>query len=102
MTLAVTTVHTSGLASPAELDARMPPGLEAHEPPEARGASRADVRLMVSRTAAGEVSHHPFSALPHLLLPGDLLVVNNSATLPAAVPVHAAPTALAEIGRAHV
>jgi len=61
------------------------PGLEAHEPPEARGRGRDDVRLMVSRTAAGEVSHHAFTDLPDLLLPGDLLVVNNSATLPAAV-----------------
>jgi S-adenosylmethionine:tRNA ribosyltransferase-isomerase len=61
------------------------PELEAHQPPEAAGRSRSDVRLMVSRTAAGEVSHHPFVALQDLLLPGDLLVVNNSATVPAAV-----------------
>lgn len=82
------------LAEPADLHVAMPPELEAHEPPEVRGASRADVRLMVSRTAAGEVSHHGFSALPDLLLPGDLLVVNNSATLPAAVAVPATPAAL--------
>ncbi len=63
------------------------PELEAHEPPEARGLRRDDVRLLVSRTAAGEVSQHVFGDLPELLLPGDLLVVNNSATLPAAVPV---------------
>jgi S-adenosylmethionine:tRNA ribosyltransferase-isomerase len=61
------------------------PELEAHEPPEARGRGRDDVRLMVSRSAAGEVSHHRFAAMPDLLLPGDLLVVNNSATVPAAV-----------------
>jgi S-adenosylmethionine:tRNA ribosyltransferase-isomerase len=42
---------------------------------------------MVSRTATGEVSHHSFAELPDLLLPGDLVVVNNSATLPAAVPL---------------
>jgi S-adenosylmethionine:tRNA ribosyltransferase-isomerase len=63
------------------------PELEAHEPPEARGAGRDDVRLLVSRTAAGEVTSHAFTELPQLLLPGDLLVVNNSATLPAAVAV---------------
>ena len=61
------------------------PELEAHEPPEARGKTRADVRMLVSRTATGEVSHHPFGDLPDLLLPGDLLVVNNSGTLPAAI-----------------
>ncbi len=85
---------TPTLAEPRELDVALGPELEAHEPPEARGASRADVRLMVSRTAAGEVSHHGFGALPDLLLPGDLLVVNNSATLPAAVAVPVAPVAL--------
>ncbi len=86
---------TPTLAQPRELDVALRPELEAHEPPESRGASRADVRLMVSRTAAGEVSHHGFGALPDLLLPGDLLVVNNSATLPAAVAVPAAPAELA-------
>lgn len=63
------------------------PELEAHEPPEARGTTRDDVRLLVSRDAAGELSHHRFAELPDLLLPGDLVVVNNSATLPAAVMV---------------
>jgi S-adenosylmethionine:tRNA ribosyltransferase-isomerase len=85
---------TEAIAEPRELDVALRPELEAHEPPEVRGASRADVRLMVSRTASGEVSHHRFGALPDLLLPGDLLVVNNSATLPAAVAVPAAPAAL--------
>jgi|SRR5271165_5036909 len=63
----------------------LPPELEAHEPPEARGKTRDAVRLLVSRSAAGQLSHHVFTELPGLLLPGDLLVVNNSATLPAAV-----------------
>ncbi|MFI0412135.1 S-adenosylmethionine:tRNA ribosyltransferase-isomerase [Actinomadura sp. 3N508] len=63
----------------------LPSALEAHEPPEARGRARDGVRLLVSRRAAGEVSHHEFRELPALLTPGDLLVVNTSATLPAAV-----------------
>jgi len=63
------------------------PELEAHEPPEVRGRGRDDVRLLVSRTAAAELTEHPFAELPDLLLPGDLLVVNNSATIPAAVSV---------------
>jgi S-adenosylmethionine:tRNA ribosyltransferase-isomerase len=74
------------------------PELEAHEPPEARGGSRADVRLMVSRTTAREISHHGFADLPDVLLPGDLLVVNNSATLPAAVAVSVTPSSLAAVG----
>ena len=61
------------------------PELEAHEPPEARGTTRDGVRMLVSRTFSGEVDHHAFAELPDLLLPGDLVVVNNTATLPAAV-----------------
>jgi S-adenosylmethionine:tRNA ribosyltransferase-isomerase len=63
------------------------PALEAHEPPEARGVARDGVALMVSRRAADEISHRRFTELPEVLLPGDLLVVNTSGTLPAAVPV---------------
>lgn len=64
----------------------LPAGAEAHEPPEVRGRGRDDVRLMVSRSGDGTVSHHGFRGLPELLDPGDVLVVNTSATLPAAVP----------------
>jgi S-adenosylmethionine:tRNA ribosyltransferase-isomerase len=66
------------------------PELEAHEPPEARGTTRDAVRMLVSRTLPGEVDHHAFAELPDLLLPGDLVVVNNTATLPAAVTLTAA------------
>jgi S-adenosylmethionine:tRNA ribosyltransferase-isomerase len=60
---------------------------EAHEPAEARAGSRDAVALMVSRRAAGEISHHAFADLPALLLPGDLVLVNTSGTLPAAVAI---------------
>jgi S-adenosylmethionine:tRNA ribosyltransferase-isomerase len=63
----------------------LPEALEAREPPEARGLPRDGVRLMVSRAGTGSVTHHRFTDLPSLLLPGDLLVVNSSRTLPAAV-----------------
>ena len=69
------------------------PELEAHEPPEARGTTRDDVRMLVSRTWSGELDQHAFAELPDLLLPGDLVVVNNTATLPAAVTLPAAPGA---------
>jgi S-adenosylmethionine:tRNA ribosyltransferase-isomerase len=65
----------------------LPPDREAHEPPEARGVARDGVALMVSRRAAGEISHHALTEVPGLLLPGDLIVVNTSATMPAAVAV---------------
>lgn len=60
-------------------DFTLPSALEAHEPP----ARRDGVRLLAG--GPDGVSHHPFTALPELLRPGDLLVVNTSATLPAAV-----------------
>ena len=59
---------------------------EAHEPPEARGLPRDGVKLLVGQ-GGHDVSHHCFAELPRLLRAGDLLVVNTSATLPAAVPV---------------
>ncbi|MFC4529777.1 S-adenosylmethionine:tRNA ribosyltransferase-isomerase [Sphaerisporangium dianthi] len=65
----------------------LPPVREAHEPPEARGLARDAVRLMVSGTDTGSITHHAFTGLPDLLRPGDVLVVNDSATLPAAVPL---------------
>ncbi|HEX2143273.1 MAG TPA: S-adenosylmethionine:tRNA ribosyltransferase-isomerase [Glycomyces sp.] len=72
------------LTSPFEfaLDA----ALEADRPAEARGTARSDVRLLVSDKATGAIGHRHFEDLPALIRPGDLLVVNNSATMPAAVP----------------
>jgi len=62
------------------------PALEAHEPPEARGLARDGVRLLVARRSDQAISHHVFADLPELLEPGDVVVVNISATIPAAVP----------------
>jgi S-adenosylmethionine:tRNA ribosyltransferase-isomerase len=62
----------------------LPRDLEAHEPPEARGLARDDVRLLVSRPDVEPV-HARFRDLPDILDPGDLLVINTSATLPASV-----------------
>ncbi|HEX5119982.1 MAG TPA: S-adenosylmethionine:tRNA ribosyltransferase-isomerase [Pseudonocardiaceae bacterium] len=65
----------------------LPGTLEAHEPPEGRGLARDGVRLLVGDATRGTVTHHRFTDLPGLLHPGDVMVVNTSATLPAAVPV---------------
>jgi S-adenosylmethionine:tRNA ribosyltransferase-isomerase len=64
----------------------LPADAEATEPPEARGLTRDEVRLLVA-TPHG-VLHARFRELPRFLLPGDLVVVNTSATLPAAVDGH--------------
>jgi S-adenosylmethionine:tRNA ribosyltransferase-isomerase len=65
----------------------LPTRLEAHEPPEARGLARDDVRLLVADRTRGSVDHARFGDLPQFLAAGDLLVLNTSATLPAALPV---------------
>jgi S-adenosylmethionine:tRNA ribosyltransferase-isomerase len=57
---------------------------EAHEPPEVRGLRRDDVRLLVSAGDAPPL-HARFADLGAHLAPGDLLVVNTSATIPAAL-----------------
>jgi S-adenosylmethionine:tRNA ribosyltransferase-isomerase len=67
------------------IDFALPAELEAHDPPEARGVARDGVRMLVSRRSTGQVSHHAFRELPGLLLPGDLVVVNGTGTLPAQV-----------------
>ncbi|OBK84928.1 S-adenosylmethionine:tRNA ribosyltransferase-isomerase [Mycobacterium sp. 1165178.9] len=59
------------------------PGSDAIEPPEARGIARDAVKLLVARPDG--VCHARFADLGDHLRPGDLLVVNNSATMPAAV-----------------
>ena len=69
------------------LDFELPAELEAREPPEARGTARSDVRLLLGTIGTGDVTHHRFADLPDLLRAGDLLVVNTSATMPAAVSV---------------
>lgn len=72
--------------SPAVTLDTLDPSLEASEPPEARGLRRDDVRLLVSDLDRGEVVHAHFRDLPEWLRPGDVLVVNTSGTLNAAVP----------------
>src|SRR5207247_4793939 len=69
----------------AALAFELPPRLEAHEPPEARGLARDEVRLMVATSHDGRIAHARFHDLPAFLEPGDLLVINTSATLAAAV-----------------
>jgi S-adenosylmethionine:tRNA ribosyltransferase-isomerase len=68
----------------------LPEALEAREPPEHRGIARDGVRMMVTYRGTGEIVDAAFADLPQLLHAGDLIVVNNSATLPAAVPARVA------------
>jgi S-adenosylmethionine:tRNA ribosyltransferase-isomerase len=68
----------------AALEFERPAHLVAQAPPEARGLARDQVRLLVS----GPDGHHHsrFVNLANFLEAGDVLVVNDSATLPASLP----------------
>jgi S-adenosylmethionine:tRNA ribosyltransferase-isomerase len=61
----------------------LPTSREADSPPESRGLARDEVRMLVA--SPDRLRHRQVRDLPAALHPGDLLVVNTSATLPAAV-----------------
>ncbi len=84
--LAMQTMHDRN-APTSTLDFTLPPELEASEPPEARGLTRDAVRLMVSHYGDDCIVHTRFSQLADFFDAGDLLVLNTSGTLNAALPV---------------
>ena len=63
----------------------LPRALEATAPAEARGLERDAVRLLIANRAEDSVVHSRFDRLPDVVRGGDLIVINVSATLPAAV-----------------
>ena len=69
----------------ASLDFDLPAELEAGEPPEIRGFERDEVRLMVSYKGDDQIIHTRFRNLPDFLEAGDVLVVNTSGTMNAAI-----------------
>ncbi|MBX5458415.1 MAG: S-adenosylmethionine:tRNA ribosyltransferase-isomerase [Thermogemmatispora sp.] len=69
----------------AALSFELPPQLEAGEPPEARGLARDGVRLLVSYRSDNRLVHARFRELPAFLCRGDVLVINTSGTMKAAL-----------------
>ncbi|TDD59043.1 S-adenosylmethionine:tRNA ribosyltransferase-isomerase [Kribbella antibiotica] len=61
----------------------LPDSLNATEPPEARGLARDQVKLLVAEGST--ITHTRFDRIGNHLRPGDLLLVNTSGTLAAAV-----------------
>jgi S-adenosylmethionine:tRNA ribosyltransferase-isomerase len=76
---------STGLTGSDYLSFQLPPELEAAEPPEARGLSRDEVRLMVSYRSDDRVEHTRFCHLPDYLAAGDVVVINTSGTMKAAL-----------------
>src|SRR3989442_11796682 len=81
----------------ASLDFDLPAELEAGEPPEARGLARDEVRLMVSYRADNRVVHTRFRNLGTFLNAGDLLVINTSGTMNAALSATRADGTMVEL-----
>ena len=67
------------------LDFDLPPELEAGEPPEVRGMGRDDVRLMTSYSQSNHVKHLKFKDIVDVLDEGDVVVINTSGTMNAAI-----------------
>ncbi len=74
-----------GLHGLSSLEFDLPPELEADAPPQARGFERDEVRLMVSYRSDNRVVHSTFRDLPDFLDAGDVLVINTSGTMNAAI-----------------
>jgi S-adenosylmethionine:tRNA ribosyltransferase-isomerase len=64
----------------------LPPQLACPKPTEERNLARDEVRLLVT-TGSGQIEHSIFNDFTSFLQKGDVLVVNTSATIPAALPV---------------
>jgi S-adenosylmethionine:tRNA ribosyltransferase-isomerase len=69
------------------LNFRLPRELEASEPPEARGLERDAVKLMVSYLADDRILHRRFRDIVDTLEAGDVVVINTSGTMNAALNV---------------
>src|SRR6266849_5800583 len=82
----LSTEYHEGLSGLPLLNFTLSSELEAAEPPEERGLARDEVRLMVSRVATDQVVHTRFRQIGDFLEPGDVLVINTSGTLNAALP----------------
>ncbi|MDQ1519423.1 MAG: S-adenosylmethionine:tRNA ribosyltransferase-isomerase [Actinomycetota bacterium] len=76
---------TAAIEAGSRLAFDLPPELEAAEPAEARGMTRDAVRMLVARRGDCSLVHSTFALLPAFLEPGDVVVVNTSGTIPAAV-----------------
>src|SRR3954454_1014396 len=76
---------TTALQKLPSLDFDLPPELEADAPPEARGFERDEVRLMVSYRGDDHVVHSRFRDIGNFLQAGEVLVINTSGTMNAAI-----------------
>lgn len=84
----------SGPVVVADLSFEVPADRIATAPVESAGGRRDDARLLVARRSSDQIVHARFRDLPSFLEAGDVVVVNTSATLAAAVPAVGADAGL--------
>jgi S-adenosylmethionine:tRNA ribosyltransferase-isomerase len=80
---------STGVTATDRYTYELPEVLEASEPPEARGLTRDAVRMLVTSKGSGSIVPSSFIFLARFLDPGDLVVINTSGTIPAAVDARA-------------
>ncbi len=83
MTMLQANIPVQAQVLPLNFD--LPKNLEQSIPTEERGLNRDDVRLMVSNLQTDKVYHSVFRQLSDYLEAGDVLVINTSGTLKAAL-----------------
>jgi S-adenosylmethionine:tRNA ribosyltransferase-isomerase len=72
--------------TPSIIQFDLPQHLACPKPTEERNLARDEVRLLITE-GSGQIEHTTFNHFPLFLQKGDVLVVNTSATIPAALPV---------------
>ncbi len=77
----------------SDFDYDLPESLIAQQPCSVRDQSR----LMVVNRASGRIEHHVFSDIGNYLVPGDLLVLNNTRVIPCRLPARKQGGGKAEI-----
>ena len=97
-TLQIGPTSTTSQTQLGALDFDLPAQLEAGEPAEARGLRRDQVRLLVTHGCGEQAQHAQFHDIVRFLDAGDVLVMNTSGTLNAALLTQRADGTELEIG----
>ena len=79
------TIPLQNLKRVKKYDFELPEKLQCAKPTEERGIRRDEVRLMISKIETDEIYHTQFKNLDEFLKEGDVVVVNTSGTLKAAL-----------------
>lgn len=80
-----TTINIAPIFHSETFDFHLPKSLACAKPTEERGILRGEVRLMVSNRTNDSIAHTTFGEIGNYLREGDVLIVNTSGTIKAAL-----------------